>query len=103
MSAPVDVIVPFEVAVVVAIEGNDASTKAGDEAVVGSDAEVDRSVAVTEIEELLAMLLLLLLLLRVDRLLARAEIRLLRSSRSKDLSGDTCWKSEEGTIRNIAI
>lgn len=98
VSAPVDVIVPFDVDVVVATDGGEAvADMAAVAAAADADADVDRSVAVTEIEELLArwllllLLMLLLLLARVDRLLARAEMRLLRSSRSKDLSGDTFW------------
>lgn len=107
VSAPVDVMVPFEVAAVVMTSGDeDAST----EDAAGADGEdataaavVDKSVAVTVMEVLLArlwwwwllwwlvlLLVLLLLLLRVERLLARAEMRRLRSSRSKDFSGETC-------------
>lgn len=54
VSAPVDVIVPFEVAVVVATDGDVASSDASAEAAAtDAAADVDRSVAVTVIEELL--------------------------------------------------
>lgn len=73
VSGPVDVIVPFDVLPPQAIVDGEA---------IGS--------VVTVIELDSSCCWWLLLLLRVARFVARADIRRFRSSRSNDLSGETC-------------